>query len=216
MKNLLLITTITILLSSNAFANINPYVGAGYQFNNVDYNHEDVEIANGTISVNLDDYFEDTLNNYNIFVGVTLESYDISLELGYFKSNKGSKDNNDTGLIWSDTLKPFTTSSTSQLEIISLDTIYAHKIENYDIKVLTLVGLSKISFDRDIDYLDNGVIRASFSETQKGYGFNIGLGFEIIFTDNVSIRALTKRTIVKSIDDFDSLTSYSMGVKYKF
>jgi outer membrane autotransporter protein len=81
---------------------------------------------------------------------------------------------------------------------------------------LALVGLSKIDFDTQINYLDNGNARDSFSDDQSGYGLNLGLGLEANIYKNTSLRAMVKYISTSSIDDFDNLVNYNLGIKYQF
>jgi opacity protein-like surface antigen len=217
-----IIKKISILASIIAISNgvnaneIKPYIGIGYQMSNVNYNTSNVQISDGNISADLGDYFEDNLANFNLFAGFKVKDY-LSLEIGYFSSKEEDKSNNSTGLIWTDTSNPLTTNSKSKLQIINFDAIYNHKLDyNNKFNFLALVGLSKIDFDTQINYLDNGNARDSFSDDQSGYGLNLGLGLEANIYKNTSLRAMVKYISTSSIDDFDNLVNYNLGIKYQF
>lgn len=209
----------SLILSVQAKANdkIAPYIGAGYQFNQLNHQQENFNLSTGSLSVDYDDYLESDFNNFNLFAGFNLKDTNFAFELGYFKSDWESKSNNNTGLVWSDNSNPFGTRADSQLEIISLDAIYNHKIPNHDkFSFLAIGGLSKISFDSTIYFLESGLLRESVSDSQDGYGLNFGVGLEADIIDNLSVRTIIKYTTVNSIDAFDSLVSYNVGFKYQF
>lgn len=217
-----IIKKISILASIIAISNgvnaneIKPYIGIGYQMSNINYNTENVQIRDGNISADLGDYFEDNLANFNLFAGFKVQDY-LSLEIGYFSSKEEVKSNNSTGLFWDSTSNPLTTNSKSKLQIINFDAIYNHKLDySNKFNFLALAGLSKIDFDTQIDYLDNGSTRDSFSDDQDGYGLNLGLGLEVNIYKNISLRGLIKYTTVNGIDYFDDLINYNLGVKYQF
>jgi opacity protein-like surface antigen len=206
-----------IVISNGVNANeIKPYIGIGYQMSNVNYNTSNVQISDGNISADLGDYFEDNLANFNLFAGFKVQDY-LSLEIGYFSSKEEVKSNNSTGLFWDSTSNPLTTNSKSKLQIINFDAIYNHKLDySNKFNFLALAGLSKIDFDTQIDYLDNGNARGSFSDDQSGYGLNLGLGLEANIYKNTSLRAMVKYISTSSIDDFDNLVNYNLGIKYQF
>ncbi|MDA9231286.1 porin family protein [Rickettsiales bacterium] len=215
--NKLSILASVITISSGANANeIKPYIGIGYQANNLDYKNVNISLDTGNTSVDSGSYFEDNLANFNLFAGFKVKDY-LSFEIGYFKSKEENKSNNATALVWTDTLNPLTTNSESKLQIINFDIIYNHKLDYANkFNLLALTGLSKIDFDTHINYLDNGTIRLSESNYQSGYGFNLGLGLEANIYQNLSIRAVAKYISTSSIDYFDNLINYNLGVKYQF
>ena len=210
-----IIKKISILASIIAISNgvnaneIKPYIGIGYQMSNVNYN---------TINVlDYDDILENKFNNFNLFTGIKLIDKNISLELGYFKSKDGKK--NDNSYIWDldndGNFDANNSKSKTSLDIISLDAIYHQKINN-DFNFLFLGGLSRISIDGEIDYYNSASYILSESDDQDGYGLNLGLGLEANIYNNISLRGVIKYTTVNGIDYFDDLVNYNLGVKYQF
>lgn len=215
--SLALLCSLTISVQAKASDKASPYIGAGYQFNQLSHTQGNASLSTGSISVDYGDYFESDFNNFNLFVGFDLKDTNLAFELGYLKSYWESKSNNNTGLVWPDNLNPFGTRADSQLEIISLDAIYNHKIPNHDkLSFLAIGGLSKISFDSTTYFLESGFLRESASVTQNGYGLNFGVGLEVDVINNLSARTVVKYTTVNGIDFFDSLLSYNVGFKYQF
>lgn len=199
-----------ILISNGVNANeIKPYIGIGYQMSNVNYN-----TING---LDYNNILEDGFSNFNLFSGIKLVDKNLSLELSYFKSKDKNKNDNYYPIdLNGDTVADAnSTKSKTSLEIISLDAIYHQKINN-DFNFLFLGGLSKISVDGEVDYYNSGSYVLSNSDDQSGYGLNLGLGLEANIYNNISLRGVIKYTTVNSIDYFDDLVNYNLGVKYQF
>jgi opacity protein-like surface antigen len=199
-----------IAISNGVNANeIKPYIGIGYQMSNVNYN-----TING---LDYNNILEDGFSNFNLFSGIKLVDKNLSLELSYFKSKDKNKNDNSYLIdLNGDTVADAnSTKSKTSLEIISLDAIYHQKINN-DFNFLFLGGLSKISVDGEVDYYNSGSYVLSNSDDQSGYGLNLGLGLEANIYNNISLRGVIKYTTVNSIDYFDDLVNYNLGVKYQF
>lgn len=217
MKKLLLSLLLSCSLASFAQAqDTNFYLGTGYQSNSVDYDNMELGLSDGSIiSFDAKEVFSTDYKNINFFAGYNLNQ-NVALEVGYFKKSGQNHSNNNTGLEWVGSGNPLYVNSESDLEIINFDTVLNTKItDNENLKFLGLVGLSSIKASSKVSLIDGSDIY-TLSLSERGVGANIGVGFEYQIIENISARIIAKYTKVSGIDDVDSITSYSFGVKYGF
>ena len=215
MKNYKIIVLTALLFTATFYsANATPYFGIGYQMNSINYNSESTIISGFNFSYELEDYLEEDFSNINLFVGYKVNDK-IALEIGYFSKKDESKLNSNTGLEWTGSGNPLTTSTKSDLQIVNLDGIYSFEA-NSRLSLLGIASISKIDFNYTTNYLDNGVSQLSESIDDNGFGIGAGLGLETKLINNVSARFIAKYTQTLGIDSFDDFVSYNVALKYQF
>lgn len=175
------------------------------------YSNDTVALADNTPhTFEWDDHYETNLSGFNFFGGIEVND-NLAIELGYFRSEEKSKNDTYTGLAWVSNNQPITTSSKIQISMASLDAIYkidAKELEG--VKLLLIGGLSHIDVESSIMWNDGS---GWSNDSENGTGINLGLGSEVSISDKMSLRLIGKYT-TSNISEIDSITSYSIGLKY--
>lgn len=169
-----------------------PYVGADYQYTNVNY--QDYP----SLGINGDDLAESDMHGFNIHAGARIHQY-FGIEAGFSWSESDDK-NNIIG-----------TGINSQVDVYgaSLDAL-AYLPVNEKFELIGTVGLSYLT--AEIDF--SGAATASDDESEVNG--RIGAGAQYWLTDNVNVRGMVRYQGADFDDSADGAIVTNIGLNYQF
>lgn len=185
------LSTILLLATLSTSANA-AYLGTDMQFNNLSYKN-----PTSTLPIKADDYYNNKSSTLNIFLGTDL-SPNFSIEAG-FSNSKKRMSNDNTGLNYTSGAlngQALTTKSTISAKLLTFDTIQRYQVKETDFEISTILGITLAEFTFKESFNDG----STYSDKERGFGINLGLGGNYKIDDNASIRLRAKYTLLNGIE----------------
>ena len=167
-----------------------PYVGFDAQNYSINYQDDGEDVA------------DDSLWGGNVHAGFKFHP-NFGLELGYFQTKKGDKDNVlGTGIDTSVKLKGFT------LDLLG----YAPLMDR--LEGIGTIGVSHIKAEYDVDAAALGI--GSFGGDETEWGYRAGLGLQYDLNQNINFRGIARYQSADFEDSTDNVMVYSAGLNFTF